>query len=211
MPGVRRVIVGTSGSPGSLRALRYAEDLARANNATLIPVLTWVPPGGDLADRHQPCGYLRRIWQEDARQQLRDALIAAWGEIPGGPPVQPLTARRGWLDSGPSGLLPRRSAGRGCWPPWCAGPARLRQGEPLLPSPRRVPSPRRSAARTRPGSGPWPAQVGGVAPDPHRGSGPSGPGQGSRIGVRSVPRGNPAARHCHHQRDSRDGWRGVSG
>jgi len=42
--GVRRVIVGASGSPGSLRALRHAEDLARHSDATLMPVLAWVPP-----------------------------------------------------------------------------------------------------------------------------------------------------------------------
>ena len=47
MPSMRRVVVGASGSPGSLRALRYA--LARAHDATLIPVLAWVPPSGDLA------------------------------------------------------------------------------------------------------------------------------------------------------------------
>jgi nucleotide-binding universal stress UspA family protein len=99
VPGVRRVIVGTSGSPGSLRALRYAEDLARAHNATLIPVLTWVPPGGDLADRRHPCGYLRRIWMDDARRRLRDALNAAWGEIPDKLPVEPLVQRgeAGWV------------------------------------------------------------------------------------------------------------------
>ncbi len=99
MPGVRRVIVGTSGSPGSLRALRYAENLARAHNATLIPVLSWVPPGGDLADRRHPSGYLRRIWKDDACRQLRDALNAAWGEIPGDPPVQPVVQRgeAGWV------------------------------------------------------------------------------------------------------------------
>ena len=99
MPGVRRVIVGTSGSPGSLRALRYAEDLARAHNATLIPVLTWVPPGGDLADRRCPCGSLRRVWMDDARRRLLDALNAAWGEIPYDPPVEPLVQRgeAGWV------------------------------------------------------------------------------------------------------------------
>ena len=48
MSGIRRVVVGASGSPGSLRALRYAENLARAHSATLIPVLAWVPPGGNL-------------------------------------------------------------------------------------------------------------------------------------------------------------------
>ncbi len=43
MTGIRRVIVGASGSPASLRALRYAEELARANDALLIPVLAWIP------------------------------------------------------------------------------------------------------------------------------------------------------------------------
>lgn len=49
MPGVDRVIAGTSGSPGSLRALRYAEVLARAHDAALVPVIAWVPPEGDRA------------------------------------------------------------------------------------------------------------------------------------------------------------------
>jgi nucleotide-binding universal stress UspA family protein len=99
MSGVRRVIVGASGSPGSLRALRYAEELARAHDATLIPVLTWLPPGGDLADRRYPCGEMRRVWQEDACERLRDALIAVWGEVPADPPVHPLVHRgeAGWI------------------------------------------------------------------------------------------------------------------
>ncbi len=99
MSGIRRVIVGASGSPGSLRALRYAEDLARAHDATLIPVLAWVPPGGDLAERRSPCGYLRRIWKEDACRRLRDALIAAWGVVPDDPPVCPVVQRgpAGWV------------------------------------------------------------------------------------------------------------------
>jgi len=79
--GVRRVIVGASGSPGSLRALRHAEDLARHSDATLTPVLAWVPPGGDLAAR-QPCPALVRIWHEAASQRLWDALEAAWGVVP---------------------------------------------------------------------------------------------------------------------------------
>ena len=41
MSGVGRVIVGTSGSPGSLHALRYRERLARAHGAVLMPVLAW--------------------------------------------------------------------------------------------------------------------------------------------------------------------------
>jgi hypothetical protein len=57
-----RVIVGASGSPGSLRALRYAEQLALAHDAILVPVLAWVPPGEDLADRRGPSKYLRQVW-----------------------------------------------------------------------------------------------------------------------------------------------------
>jgi nucleotide-binding universal stress UspA family protein len=91
--GIRRVIVGASGSPGNLQALRYAEELARAHDALLIAVLAWVPPGGDLADRSAPCGYLRRIWAEDARQRLRDTFHAVWGEIPADPPVRPVVER----------------------------------------------------------------------------------------------------------------------
>ena len=93
MSGMRRVVVGASGSPGSLRALRYARDLARAHDVTLIPVLAWVPPGGDLADRRSPCGYLRRVWADDAHKRLHEALTAAWGHIPTDPPVQPMAER----------------------------------------------------------------------------------------------------------------------
>ena len=66
MSGLRRVIVGASGSPGNLCALRYAEHLARASGATLIPVHAWMPPGGDLADWRCPSLYLRRVWTESA-------------------------------------------------------------------------------------------------------------------------------------------------
>lgn len=92
MSGVRRVIVGASGSPGSLRALRHAEDLARHSDATLIPVLAWVPPGGDLAAR-QPCPAMVRIWHEAAWQRLWNALEAAWGAVPADLSVQPVAQR----------------------------------------------------------------------------------------------------------------------
>ncbi len=94
MTGISRVIVGASGSPASLQALRYAEELARANDALLIPVLAWVPPGGDLADRRAPCGYLRRIWAEDADQRLKETLGVVFGEVSAGhPSVRPLVQR----------------------------------------------------------------------------------------------------------------------
>ena len=93
MSGARRVIVGASGSPGSLRALRHAEDLARHSVATLIPVLAWTPPGGDLAARRQPCPTLIHVWQEAAWERLWATLDVAWGELPADLPVQPVVQR----------------------------------------------------------------------------------------------------------------------
>jgi nucleotide-binding universal stress UspA family protein len=77
--GLSQVIVGVSGTPGSLPALRYAARIARLYDATLVPVHAWVPPGGDLADRRCPSTYLRRIWADEARERLKDALNIAWG------------------------------------------------------------------------------------------------------------------------------------
>jgi hypothetical protein len=70
-----------SGSPGSLAALRYAEALARAHDAALIPVIAWELPGSDRDGRFPNSGYLRQDCR-DACQPLRDALIAVWGEVP---------------------------------------------------------------------------------------------------------------------------------
>jgi nucleotide-binding universal stress UspA family protein len=91
---VRRVIVGATGSPGSLRALRFAKDLAgHTADAVLMPVLAWTPPGGDLAERRAPSPTLRRIWAEAASQRLRDALDAAWGGETAGLTVRSLVGR----------------------------------------------------------------------------------------------------------------------
>ena len=93
MPSVRRVIVGASGSPSSLQVLRYAQHLARDLDAALVPVLAWLPPDGDLADRRTPCEELRRLWAQDARQRLQDALNLAWGNPPADLPVRPVILR----------------------------------------------------------------------------------------------------------------------
>ena len=82
MSGVRRIIVGVSGSPGSLQALRHAAELARTYQAVLIPVLAWTPPGGDLADRNHPSPYLRQVWREAAWHRLWEAVDLAFGGIP---------------------------------------------------------------------------------------------------------------------------------
>jgi nucleotide-binding universal stress UspA family protein len=92
--GARRIIIGTSGSPGSLQALRYAARVAQQNDATLVPVLAWLPPGGDFADRSHPSGFLRQIWRDAAWLQLWTALEMAWGGIaPAGRPAEPRVAR----------------------------------------------------------------------------------------------------------------------
>jgi nucleotide-binding universal stress UspA family protein len=80
--GVRRIIIGVSGSPGSLQAVRHAADLARVHQATLVPVLAWLPPGGDLADRSHPSPYLRTVWRDAAWQRLWAAIDLALGGVP---------------------------------------------------------------------------------------------------------------------------------
>ncbi len=89
MSGVRRIIVGVSGSPGSLQALRHAADLARMHQATLVPILAWVPPGGDLADRSHPSSYLRNLWRDAAWQRLWEAIDLAFGCTPEDVAVEP--------------------------------------------------------------------------------------------------------------------------
>jgi nucleotide-binding universal stress UspA family protein len=88
-----RVITGVSGSPRNLQALRYAAVLSRSQDATLIPVLAWVPPGGDVADRRCPSGHLRRIWTDDAWRRMHAALDAAFGGLPSDVATEPMVVR----------------------------------------------------------------------------------------------------------------------
>ena len=82
MAALRRVVVGVSGSLGSLQALRQAADEARAREATLVAVIAWTPPGGDFAERSHPSPYLRQIWRDAAKQRLADAFDAGLGGLP---------------------------------------------------------------------------------------------------------------------------------
>src|ERR1700759_1219362 len=93
MSGSRRIIIGANGSPESIRALRYAEDLARFSDAILVPVIAWTPPGGEMAERRSPSAALRRVWATAAKQRLRDTMDAAWGGLPGGLDVRAVIAR----------------------------------------------------------------------------------------------------------------------
>jgi nucleotide-binding universal stress UspA family protein len=85
---VRRIVVGVHGSLGSLQALRWAAEEARDRRVPLVPVIAWVPPGGDLAERSHPSPYLRKIWREAATKRLEDAFETGLGGVPGDLVVQ---------------------------------------------------------------------------------------------------------------------------
>jgi nucleotide-binding universal stress UspA family protein len=93
---VTRVIAGASGPPGSLAALGCAERLARAHDAVLIPVFACEPPGGCLLG---PAGNLRHEWNQLARQRMREALLAVWGEEQVDPWIRPRVEQGvpGWI------------------------------------------------------------------------------------------------------------------
>jgi nucleotide-binding universal stress UspA family protein len=86
---VRRVVVGVSGSPGSLLALRHAADMAREHEAELVPVLAWTPPGGEMADRRYPNPQLRAVWKQAAAVRLWRAIGLALGGQPDGLEFRP--------------------------------------------------------------------------------------------------------------------------
>jgi nucleotide-binding universal stress UspA family protein len=91
--GSSRVVVGVGGSPGSIRALRYGAEIALSDDAPLVAVLAWVPPGGDLGERRAPSPYLRQIWERAASDRLLAALDSAWGGTPLGLSVRRVVAR----------------------------------------------------------------------------------------------------------------------
>ena len=93
MPGLGRLVVGTSGSPGSLPALRYAQHLARRTDVPLVAVLAWIPPGGDIFERRCSSAALRRVWADAARERLEGALEAAWGGVAPDLDIKPVVIR----------------------------------------------------------------------------------------------------------------------
>ncbi|MFG3201467.1 universal stress protein [Streptomyces sp. NPDC048192] len=89
-----RVVVGVSGSLGSVTALRRATALARRLGAELWPVLAWEPPGGDPAARRSPAaGLLVEDWQRLARQRLASVLEEIFGGDSPGVPLHALVVR----------------------------------------------------------------------------------------------------------------------
>jgi nucleotide-binding universal stress UspA family protein len=93
VPAVRRIIVGVHGTLGSLQALRRAADEARQRDVPLMPVLAWIPPGGDLAERRHPSPYLRKIWRDAAWQKLWNAFDDGLGGVPDDIAMAPAVVR----------------------------------------------------------------------------------------------------------------------
>ena len=91
--GHRRVIAGVSGSLRSLGALRVAVAEARSAGAALQAVLAWAPAGGEIAYMRAPCPVLLRLWEQEARERLRDAFDEAFGGMPDGVAVRRLVVR----------------------------------------------------------------------------------------------------------------------
>ncbi|KOV57040.1 universal stress protein [Streptomyces sp. MMG1121] len=89
-----RVVVGVSGSLGSVTALRRATAVARRLGAELWPVLAWEPPGGDPAARRSPAGgLLVEEWQRLAGQRLAAVLDEIFGGDGPGVPMCAVVVR----------------------------------------------------------------------------------------------------------------------
>ncbi|MFD3993348.1 universal stress protein [Streptomyces sp. NPDC058583] len=88
----RRVVVGVSGSMGSLTALHRAVDEARRTGAELVAVLAWLPPDGEAAQRHvvtpPPIDFRRA-----AADRLLEIIEDAFGNAGPGVPWQGVIAR----------------------------------------------------------------------------------------------------------------------
>lgn len=95
--GTRRVVVGVSGSLGSLAALHRAAAEARRADAELCAVLAWTPPGGELGQRRTPCPEIAAECRRVAGERLAQALDAAFGS--------------GLCGPRPGGLVVRGTAG----------------------------------------------------------------------------------------------------
>ncbi|WP_318211606.1 universal stress protein [Streptomyces sp. SJL17-1] len=79
-----RVVVGVTGSLASLAALRYASALARRDGVPLLAVLVWEPPEGEALYARMPDRSWARMWAEDARRRLEDAVADGLGAVPAG-------------------------------------------------------------------------------------------------------------------------------
>ncbi|MQY26854.1 universal stress protein [Nocardia aurantia] len=84
-----RIVVGVSGSLGSLAALHRAVAQARRRpEAEVVAVLAWAPPGGEYAQSRYPCPELLDVARSAARARLLAALDDAFAGIDPGVPLR---------------------------------------------------------------------------------------------------------------------------
>ncbi|MFF3068022.1 universal stress protein [Kitasatospora sp. NPDC057936] len=74
-----RIVVGLSGSLGSLAALHHAVAEARRTDAEVLAVHCWTPAGGESAYRRTPCPPMLTAGRDTAVARLRQALDEAFG------------------------------------------------------------------------------------------------------------------------------------
>ncbi|WP_406195584.1 universal stress protein [Kitasatospora sp. NBC_01560] len=77
--GRGRIVVGVSGSLGSLAALHRAVAEARGADAEVLAVHCWTPAGGEFGYRRSPCPPLLSACRDAAATRLRQALDEAFG------------------------------------------------------------------------------------------------------------------------------------
>ncbi|MDH6109352.1 nucleotide-binding universal stress UspA family protein [Kitasatospora sp. MAP12-15] len=75
----RRIVVGVSGSLGSIAALHHAVAEARRTDGEVLAVLAWEPVGGEYGYRRAPCPPLLAAWRDAAVARLREALEGVVG------------------------------------------------------------------------------------------------------------------------------------
>ncbi|MBO8193627.1 universal stress protein [Streptomyces oryzae] len=80
--GQGRVVVGVSGSPAGLAALRAAAHEARTSGRPLLAVLAWQPPEGEAGYMLRP----DRVWAENWRRMAAARLDRAFDDAFGGDP-----------------------------------------------------------------------------------------------------------------------------
>ncbi|MFI7289216.1 universal stress protein [Streptomyces anulatus] len=89
----QRIVVGVSGSPGSLAALHRATAEARDRNADLYAVLAWQLPGGGLGGRATYGINGLREYREAAVEDLRTILDGAFAVMRPGVTLSGLAVR----------------------------------------------------------------------------------------------------------------------
>ncbi|MFC4034966.1 universal stress protein [Streptomyces polygonati] len=97
-----RVVVGISGSLRGLTALHRAVAEARHRDSELVGVMTWTPPGGEVASRRNSWPPLLEALENAACERLEQSFRDAFGGCPSGVRCR-LTVVRG----GPGPVLAR--------------------------------------------------------------------------------------------------------